>query len=111
MLIASCWLHAAEQYFVTESAFAPSIAGEISAGWAPLTVIPVGLGLASQLYGEIVSGMQGGVSKGIRVEMTGAANKNKYSWNKVHWVAAVVDVYSAVFCSSQTDQTYIHSVT
>jgi hypothetical protein len=22
-----------------------------------------------------------------------------------------VDVYSAVFCSSQTDQTYIHSVT
>jgi hypothetical protein len=36
-LIPSCWLHAAEQYLVRESAFAPSLTGEISAGWAPLT--------------------------------------------------------------------------
>jgi hypothetical protein len=48
----------------------------------------------------------GCVSKRIRVETSGAANKNKYSRNKEHWVA-VVDVYSTVFCSSQTDQMYI----
>jgi hypothetical protein len=36
MLNASCWLHAAEQYLITETAFAPFLTGENSAGWGRL---------------------------------------------------------------------------
>jgi hypothetical protein len=65
MLIASCWLHVAEQYLVTETAFSPSLTGEF---------LQVGRLQSSELHEKIVSGMQGGVSKGIRVKMTGAAS-------------------------------------